>query len=184
MAHVTAKEWKRDLSVSTLVSELFPEHASGAPLSKVQINRLLAKMSRTGVPSSQAMVFAKQDILRTCADAPTVRDVAAWYQRQTKNREENTKRNRLLVKDCIGQCRNSSYNLPEDDHVYGHANVPDKEGAGAGERERKKTTEQGASTRASRTRDDDQANKARLLCGIGLVIVVPVFFACFGVPTG
>ena len=45
--------------------------------------------------------------------------------------EDPTKRKRTMVKDRVGVCRASTFNLPQSDHVYGYKAKTDDEGAGA-----------------------------------------------------
>ncbi len=45
--------------------------------------------------------------------------------------EDYTKRKRTMIKDRVGICRRSTYNLPSTDHVYGFKKENDAEGAGA-----------------------------------------------------
>ena len=42
------------------------------------------------------------------------------------------KKRRTMIKHVVGRVRATSYCLPEDDFVYGIANVADEEGAGTG----------------------------------------------------
>ena len=126
--------WSRGADVEATALKLFPslDPVNGL-LEKPDMMKLLRALGRDGGQVTGAgLVQARLDISAASRGTPQLRDVKAWYQRQTKNRTENVKRNRLLVKDTIGYSRASGYNLPEDDHTYGHANHPDKEGAGAG----------------------------------------------------
>jgi Domain of unknown function (DUF4483) len=42
-----------------------------------------------------------------------------------------TKNNYLLLKDDIGRSKPTTRELPQNEHAYGHAAIPDKEGVGA-----------------------------------------------------
>ena len=50
---------------------------------------------------------------------------------ETMSSEDPTKRKRTMVKDRVGVCRTSTFNLPQSDHVYGYKAKTDDEGAGA-----------------------------------------------------
>ena len=92
--------WSRGADVEATALKLFPslDPVNGL-LEKPDMMKLLRALGRDGGQVTGAgLVQARLDISAASRGTPQLRDVKAWYQRQTKNRTENVKRNRLLVK--------------------------------------------------------------------------------------
>eukprot|EP00949_MAST-11_sp_MAST-11-sp1_P002780 g2780.t1 len=114
---------------------LFAEYANGGSfLSTGQLHGImkaqgfLPQEQRTG-DGRRAVVGALADMGVSGSTIPR-QAFCKWFVRQ-KCEFVGSALNRLLVKDRLGKCKTSSYQLPGGSMVYGQRNSWDKEGAGA-----------------------------------------------------